>query len=710
MTTVFVAPGVPLLVAPHRPGLFRPLPVSSGGGGGTSLSSIAGLAGWWDASNYAGATGSDGTPAPGWGASVSGVTDKSPSGVALIPFFGAGTGTPPQTTPRLNGTLGGIGRNTVVPPGSLPAAGQLLPVMDPDQGLRLPAQTFGSAAAWTIFLVWSRPNWRQGGSTAPITLLTIGGTPVVQVDSSIGSGRLVLFPGAGQTVVAGVTMERRHTHALVLSFVPGSGVNVWLDSTQVANGIANTIATPGVLTMLHDTTSGGGAQCWFHEAAYWDRELAGSDIAGLRSYATRWMLGARRGINILVNGQSNAVYGLSDGAWHLMAQGVAWYLGALAGNVLGTSGTTLIGGEGLYQSAADVAAGDYFTGSFLNDPNDGSSPSTWGPGADGASAETYVTGLPAAELADCAAIFWPWSESDSGKPYGEKATFEAAQQRYLALMRGWVGKSAPTLPLLLWNAIPFQYFTPEPGNQMIREACHDLTQAAGQNAWIALPQASDSISRSATGNADGTWTDTNTDAIHRSAADNVRFGQRAAIVAARAILASSGGDTITAFPAGVPAIGGPAISHVYQQSPTVYIVTVTHDAGDDLIIPQQAANGFGWSLMDGGSVASPGPLILATSCVYVDATHLTVTVASAPAHAAAALLLFYPYGGMNSGNNSGASAIGRGFVGTTNAVTDNLSTLAPPAGWDIGNQLGTSWFQNLPLAATTYGVPVSATP
>ena len=46
-----------------------------------------------------------------------------------------------------------------------------------------------------------------------------------------------------------------------------------------------------------------------------------------------------------------------------MAQGMAWYLGALACNVLGTPSTTLIGGEGLYQ-----ATGDPFNGSFLADP------------------------------------------------------------------------------------------------------------------------------------------------------------------------------------------------------------------------------------------------------------------------------------------------------------------------------------------------------
>jgi hypothetical protein len=43
-------------------------------------------------------------------------------------------------------------------------------------------------------------------------------------------------------------------------------------------------------------------------------------------------------------------------------------------------------------------------------------------------------------------------------------------------------------------------------------------------------------------------------------------------------------------------------------------------------------------------------------------------------------------------------------------VTDNFAALTPPAGWDIGNQLGSSWFVNMPLAATTYGFAVSTSP
>ena len=109
----------------------------------------------------------------------------------------------------------------MVPPGALPSSGQYLPVMDPDQGLRLPTQTFGAGLPWTWMLVWSRPNWRQGGSTAPVTLLAFGSVPVVQMDSSAGSGRLILFPGASQTIIAGVTLTRRHTHSLVLAYRRG---------------------------------------------------------------------------------------------------------------------------------------------------------------------------------------------------------------------------------------------------------------------------------------------------------------------------------------------------------------------------------------------------------------------------------------------------------------------------------------------------------
>ena len=74
-------------------------------------------------------------------------------------------------------------------------------------------------------------------------------------------------------------------------------------------------------------------------------------IGSIQSYTTRWILGPRKGIQILVTGQSNAGNGLNDGAWHLLAQGVAWHLGALGFGVVGTMSqpeATCIHGEGIY--------------------------------------------------------------------------------------------------------------------------------------------------------------------------------------------------------------------------------------------------------------------------------------------------------------------------------------------------------------------------
>jgi hypothetical protein len=158
-------------------------------------------------------------------------------------------------------------------------------------------------------------------------------------------------------------------------------------------------------------------------------------------------------------------------------------------------------------------------------------------------------------------------------------------------------------------------------------------------------------------------------------------------------------DTIaaTALPvSALPAKGGPQITHVYRASNTNLILTVSHDSGNDLLVPLQAANGAGFAVMDGGSVATPGTIITATAAARVDATHVSVTLAAPITNASASVLFFYPYG---------STQIGRG-----NAVTDNAASITPPSNWNIGGDLGSAWNVNFPLQATSYPITLSNTP
>ena len=459
MSIAFVAPGRSMQIGSGQVALWRPLSRASsaatdGSFDGPWPNTIPGLSGWWDAGSLSAALGPSGAPVGTWNSAVAGLQDKSGSGGALTPWSCAtGTGSPVMT-PRLAALLGGLGRVAG-------GAATLAPALDPDLGLRLANVPFRSGVAWTRYLVWSRPNWRQnsGRDADPITLIASGNTPVLQVDSAGGHGRLLLFPGASGETVTTVTLTRRHTHAVVMRNRPGTGVDAWLDNARIASGAANPIASsdPAPMTLLHDTTPFGGAQCWFHEAATWERALADAEVATLLQCEGRWSRGPRCGVLLVVNGQSNAInYALNDGAAQLLAQGVAWHLGALAGNVLATTGNpasyTMQGGHGLYP-----AVNGTYPGSFLNNPNDGSSPSGWQLGSDGLASEVAINTLSAEDQQDICALVWPWNETDSLRDFSEKATFLAAAKRFLALERGMLGRAAADLPLIWWNAIPSIY-------------------------------------------------------------------------------------------------------------------------------------------------------------------------------------------------------------------------------------------------------------
>jgi hypothetical protein len=694
-----------VLTAALPPGSTPPVGLFTG----PTPAAITGLSGWWDGGLLGGLLDPNGNPITVSNAEVGSLVDKSGNGNALAPYHIAADTAPAATlaVPRVNGFLGAVG----APDAAIASYG---PTLDADWGLQHPGLELGAGAAWTRYLVWTRPNWRQGtyyvnDQPVPLIHTTAGaGATILQADSAEGSN-LTLFPGtASQTVLSG-SLARRHSHAAILRNTPGVGVDVWLDGVQVASGVVNPLAASAkaAVLLLHDGTIQGSAQCWFHEAASWERALGATDIATLVAAQGRWVLGARRGVNLLVMGQSNAAWFLTAGGAQALAQGLAWYLGAAAyavtasvsGSLTAPNRYSVIPGHPISNSSPPLFPPGAGNGTFLTNPGDGSSPSTWAGGPDFAALSAYLTGSSAVvsglDEADLAFLVWPWGEQDSTMPYANKALYEGSVLQLLAMTRGLLGRTAANLPLLAWNAIPYET---NDGVQMVREAIADLAAVSASNIVVFAAQTADSNPLNATYDA-ATGVFTGGDAAHRDEPDLLRYGRVGAHAAGRAAIAMGLCDTIpaAALPAsGLPAKGGPQIVHVYRQSSTQLVLTIQHDSGNDLVVPLQAANGAGFAVMDGGSVAAPGNIISAVAAARVDATHVAVTLAAAISNPSAEVLFFYPYG---------STQIGRG-----DAVTDNASLLTPPANWNIGGDLGSAWNVNFPLQATTYPITLADTP
>lgn len=650
----------------------------------TGVMPAANLAGWWDAGVLA------------TGAST--IPDSSGSGKNAV-----ASGNSAKVHARMAGLLGGIFAE-----GGISNYTVYQPYVH-DFSVNANTIAVGTGQKFTVFIVWSRPHQRQpnGGafSTADVSLLSIGGTPVLALTAAgDGADSLKLFP-AGSPVTGGA-LPLRHTHSARVVF-DGATVDVWLDGAKVITGAANQI-TLGATANLSFLAN---AALVFHEAAAWSAALGTAAHADLTAYSARWPLGERPAANGLIIGQSNAENFGTFNANQRLNTAVRYWTGALASNIIlgpkiGATSTKkfTFSGSGSWNLAS--------SGLFLDATSGAANVDNWPLGTQGQIYMAAIDAIPADQRANIRYVFLLWTESDSGMlTYALKGTHTAAMKRIAHHIRTKLSRTAAQLPIMVINALPYGN---DEGRQTHREAMADFVADPANNAHWALTQTDDAIGQSATYDA-ATGQETGTgDNAHRDSTGINAFALRAAIPIGRAVLAAHAAngkpDKLTAFDPSVPVSGGPKmISAQYEgtahAATGTVLVTVAHDGGSDLVVPLRAALGVGWALMDGvnantpGTPAAPGAIIRATACVRVSSTQLRVTLASLPAFPGNGLM-YYDYG---RGLDANAYAI----IGRGNAVTDNLSAVTLAAGWRIGQDLGATSQPNLPLQATTYGIPLT---
>jgi hypothetical protein len=423
-------------------------------------------------------------------------------------------------------------------------------------------------------------------------------------------------------------------------------------------------------------------------------------------------------ITLFGHGQSNANFAcLYDGALLMLAQAASYWLQGTGTPAEIATGNSCVGGTGVY-----CGIGGF--GSFLN---------YGGTTVTAASAATYnstgqamissITAESATVRSETQAIVIYWGETDSDFAgggnfnnngsfgYTDKPSYKAALLNDIGQIRTAFNKTAAQLPVFCFGPP----FGTAQGYAMVREAWDELEADTTNNFLWGVRMTDDCITRGDNWNsATGVETAGQPIGGHVAAADNQNIFVRGGVALALQIEKSQGLNG--PVPAALGTGRGPQITAA-SLSGTTLTVTIAHDAGNDLELPLLAAQGVGWYLMDGGSVGSPGNIIGATACTRVDATHLSVTLASAPVNTHNSCRLFYPWYGEVSSYQSNAGAYMSSIV-RGNAVTDNYATVLASLGVNSGVVIP-QFGANMPLctpvtrtgsgasASTTFGIALS---
>ncbi|UYZ62935.1 RICIN domain-containing protein [Hymenobacter weizhouensis] len=393
-------------------------------------------------------------------------------------------------------------------------------------------------------------------------------------------------------------------------------------------------------------------------------------------------------INILVRGQSNAIYFMESNGWAGAAT-----LEREVQRLLGFDGTKqkvrLVYDRGEDDGAATAFGGTPFIGNDWVAPKNGD----WRQGWEARRLENMVLGqinqLSAAEKAAPAAVLWLHSENDSKRSDLTPEEWMSAVRFDANLVRQAWGKSAADLPYLFVDAHP--YWGTNEGHQAIRQGMERLAKDASFNADIASRALDLDINRD---NYDGNESTQEYGGSHLADSDILLLAPRIARVVAEQFAQYAASGSPVAQAGGNLNDHGPQVVGATLVGSTQLRLTVKHDgsAAGFKALDSDAANGVGWS------VHSAGGSVNATKAQIVDGTHLLLTFnGTVPANGK----LYYGYG---YGRLEGADKRGQG-----NAVydTEGLPIWVSADGLSVGT--GTQNRSTAQAAARATTAPASLT-
>jgi hypothetical protein len=340
-------------------------------------------------------------------------------------------------------------------------------------------------------------------------------------------------------------------------------------------------------------------------------------------------------LNVLLRGQSNAAILDRSQGWSNLATQIQQFLGF--------DGTTnkinLLENDSDPSGANTVVGGTAFVGDWLQ-PNGAG----WQAGWSNTSIEngllTYINNMPADEKAAPTAVVWLHNEYDSTNPNLTTAEWESAVRDDAQQVRAAFGQSAATVPYVFVNAIPYGSGAIDSVNQAIKLGMADLAADPSFHAVVGVQ--ADDVEMDGTafnGGVAGVY-----GGPHMDEHDGELVGQRLARAIAQTFAAyAQPGSPVASGQ--FDAFGPEAVAAQPDGANQVLVTASLDNAALATSLSSDAANGVGWSILDGGQTLN------ATAAQVMGGNQVLLTFGQpVPTDASARLYYAYGYGRIATGS------------------------------------------------------------